>query len=206
MSNLKSYVWVTLNEVKEALDITTPDSDARLNGYINRATDMIENYCQRKFLSAAYTDEEYQGNGTYYLTLRNFPVTALTAVSFRTSSNYNAPNWDAISSNDFDIVSEGKTNAGRIASNFGFPIGGGTNNFKVTYTAGYAIDDIPGDLKEALVELVNYFFTNSKINPAMKSETLGNYSYTRDTAGIKNGLIKTLGLDSILDMFRSIPV
>ncbi len=48
---------------------------------IDRATDVIETYCNRKFKSASYTGRLYTGNGGGYLALRNYPITAVSRVS-----------------------------------------------------------------------------------------------------------------------------
>lgn len=206
MANLKSYVWVTLNEVKEALDITTGDHDAKLNGYINRATDLIENYCQRNFLQATYTNEEYQGNGTYYMQLRSYPIQSITDISYRTSIDFTNPNWTSIASRLYEVAIEGKTNAGRVYSVWGWPVGGAVNNYRFTYSGGYAMADIPEDLKEALMEIVSHLFNARKRDPMLMGEQLGNYNYRLSPKEIGKSLLQHLGVDIILDQYRSIPV
>jgi hypothetical protein len=49
---------------------------------IRDATEVaIENYCRRSFMTTSYTLEKYSGNGTSYIYLKNYPVTAVTLVS-----------------------------------------------------------------------------------------------------------------------------
>lgn len=203
MATLVSYALVTLNEVKEALDISGADHDAKLNGYINRATDLIEAYCQRRFLSTVYSNELYSGNGTQFLPLRNYPVSTLTSLESMTG-DFASPAWDSIDSSSYTLKTEGGKDQGIIYMISRFHKG--VDNFRVNYTAGYATQDaIPNDLREACIELVNYFFSRRRATPGVKSETLGRYSYTMSdmTTG---GLIKGLGLDAILDLYRTVAV
>jgi hypothetical protein len=204
MSNLVSYALVTLNEVQEALQISAGPDDARLNGYINRATDMIEQYCQRRFLSTAYTNELYSGDNTYYLYTRNWPITALSALSWG-SGSVGSRSFEAVDTSNYAIETQGAKDRGAIYSEVGFP--NGSDNIRISYTAGYTQANIPGYIKEACLELVSYLYGRSKATPGMKSETLGRYSYTVEspTQG-KDGLIERLGLDAILDQHRSIPI
>lgn len=66
------------------------------------------------------------------------------------------------------------TNYGLIYSNSIFT--SGHQNILVDYTAGYTT--IPYVLEQACIELVVYKYNKSKIDGVMKSETLGDYSYT----------------------------
>ena len=205
MSNLVAYALVTLNEVKEALQISGSDDDARLSGYINRATDMIETYCGHRFLRATYTDEVYSGNNGYRLPLRNWPVVSISSISNRTG-DFNNPSWTTVDSGNYTLVTEGGKDRGLVYSAIGWPSSSG--NFKITYIAGYATTaDIPGDIKEACIELVSFLYARAKATPGMKSETLGRYSYTLETpTSGKGGIIERLGLDSILDAYRNMVV
>lgn len=203
MSNLVSWALVSLNEVKEALDITTSDHDAKLNGYINRATGIIEVYCQRRFISTTHTNEVYSGNGSAYIYLRNYPITALTASEYMNNSNLGSPSYSALQSDLFAIETMGGVDRGALYYGGGFI--DGVNNYRFSYTAGYTDSELPHDLREACIELVGHLFNSRKADRLMKSESLGQYSYTRESVA-KTGLIKALGLDTILDLYRSIPI
>lgn len=203
MSNLVAYALVSLSEIKEALDISTTEHDAKLNGYINRATDIIETYCKRRFLTQVYTEEIYNGGGQY-LQLRNFPVTSLGSIKFRGGA-FNSPAWSDLDSSMYTLDTDGGKNTGLLFLDGGFSYGQG--NFQATYTAGYATTaDIPGDVKEACIELVAYLFGRRKATPGLKSETLGRYSYTIDspnTTSTGRGILKMLGLDELLSAYRT---
>lgn len=214
MSNLVAYAIIqNLSTLKEALDITGSEHDAKLNGYINRATAIIEAYCQRRFLSTTYTNELYSGNGSSYMMLRNYPVTSLAGVSAM-QGDFSNPSWQSFDSGLFTLKSEGGVDRGITFSssfNGSFPVYGGfyngVDNYLVTYTAGYAADAMPLDLQEACIEIVAWLFQRRRAIPGIKSETLGKYSYTLESGMSSNqSLIKRLGIDAILDNYRTIPV
>lgn len=203
MSNLVSWAIVTLDEVKEALDISGGDHDAKLNGYINRATGMIEAYCQRRFAQTTYTNEEYDGTDGPYLFLRNYPVTTLSSVAYRSNDDLSNPSFTSLETTLFSMETQGGRDRGAILYTPGFRTG--HRAYRVSYIAGYAAADMPYDLREACVQLVAHMFNARKSNPLLKSETLGQYSYTKDSVA-KMGLIKALGLNEVLDMYRTIPI
>lgn len=214
MSNLVSYALIqTLSEIKEALDISGGDHDAKLNGYINRATEIIEAYCSRRFISTSYSNQLYSGNGTRFMSLRNWPVTNLTSVEAMTG-DYSSPNWQSLDSSLYTLKSEGGKDRGLIyllGDDRTFPVYGGfrkgVNNYRVNYTAGYIAADLPHDVREACIELVSWMFARRKATPGIKSETLGKYSYTLESPQSgRYGLIQQLGLDILLAPYRDIIV
>ncbi len=74
---------ITLDNLKLYLDIAeTEDSqDDELNLYLNAVNEWIDTYCDRVFDSTSYTHEEYNGTGTNYLYLHQYPVTAINQIS-----------------------------------------------------------------------------------------------------------------------------
>ena len=65
----------------------------------------------------------------------------------------------------------------------GTPVG--YRNLMVHYTAGYAI--IPGDVQKLINDIVSLSYSTALVNPAIKSETLGDYSYTlAATSGVSS--------------------
>jgi hypothetical protein len=56
--------------------------DALLQTLITAASDAIQKYCRRDFLSTAY-DELYSGNGQRHLLLREYPVVSVQSVRYR---------------------------------------------------------------------------------------------------------------------------
>ena len=113
--------------VKNYLGITSTDDDTLIGYLVSRATDDIENYCDRVLRSDTYR-ERYDGDGTTELLVNQYPVTAITFLSTQiqdviriknTSSDaYNA--YVTVTSNDADpsisetmtLTVQGGANAG----------------------------------------------------------------------------------------------
>lgn len=76
-----TYSLTSLQNLKDYLAITACDDDNLLEKHIDRATDFIERYCNRKLKTRAYTREIYWGNGQTRLILEQYPVTAVSRVS-----------------------------------------------------------------------------------------------------------------------------
>jgi len=55
-----------------------------IENLINRASDMIETYCGRKFLSRDYSPEKLNGTGRKSILLKHYPITAVSAISVGT--------------------------------------------------------------------------------------------------------------------------
>jgi hypothetical protein len=133
----------TVANVKEYGAIEGAANDGLLQKLVTAASRFAESYCSRSFHSAAYT-ETYNGTGTYRLLLRNFPVTAVAAVSVN-----GAPLASSVlnTSPGFQFDELGLYAVGGLV----FPRCG-PRNVVVTYTAGYV--EIPEDLAQAVNELV----------------------------------------------------
>lgn len=191
---LESYALVSLNDLKEVLGETTTDNDSLLTNIINRATDIIESYCgNRRFTSTSYSNQEYNGTGTEFINARHFPITAVTA--YQENNGYvGSTDWDDLQSEYCKYIDTGQ-GPGQFHYHLGFEKG--VCNYRFSYTAGYTT--IPHDLQEACFQLCTYIFNNRKTK-GMKSESLGDRSYTRED---KTGnIIEDLGIDLILEKYR----
>lgn len=57
----------------------------------------------------------------------------------------------------------------------------------VEYDAGFdGLSEIPADLAQACIELVQFAYSNKAENPSMQSESIGSYSYTRAADPIRS--------------------
>jgi hypothetical protein len=57
----------------------------------------------------------------------------------------------------------------------------------VEYDAGFdGLSEIPADLAQACIELVQYAYSNKAENPTMQAESIGSYSYTRASDPIRS--------------------
>lgn len=157
--------------------------DALLTVLLDAASTIVERYCNRKFLSTAYT-ETRSGNGMRFLLVNNPPMTAFTNIAVvdddGTSTDY--------ASTNFRYNEEGLIRPDPEGDLERFPLG--FQNLVVTYTGGFAT--IPEDVQEAVIQVAVALaatrgLLSAGTDPSMKSETLGDYSYTRGDMGGANG-------------------
>ena len=77
---VKSSALTSLANVKQYLGISSSDDDALLENIIDRATEWVESYCDRKFKQATYY-EWHDGLGGRQLRLNNWPVNYVQSVN-----------------------------------------------------------------------------------------------------------------------------
>lgn len=141
--SLASWALISLDEAKEVVDTASPSDDLYLEEVINAATLACEFETRRKLASRTYTAEVYDGTGSIALTMREYPVTAVSALSFLTCE---APEtWEAQDLVTCPVQIMQPSSDVILSRVNGFP--GGIQNVKVTYVAGYT--SVPSDLKIA---------------------------------------------------------
>ena len=149
--------------------------NTHLTNLLTSASNMVEAYCHRVFTSTAYAPEYQDGLGGDWLFVKNPPITAFTSIAVE----------DAYGDTETILAAEfvRDNDTGRIQfkvdadSDFAyFPVG--IQNIDITYTGGYAA--IPDEVQDAVILIaMNLYSLGSKANPGLKSERLGEYSYTR---------------------------
>lgn len=142
------YALTTLARVKDRLDITINDSDAKLTRMINSATDYIERECGKTglenypndghFVQKTYTNEIYSVNGSKQkrLVLKNAPVSALTSFQWRAGTPSN-PQWTDFIVDQYELEETGTSGIVRV---YGVMPRMYSNMLRATYTAGYPVD------------------------------------------------------------------
>lgn len=144
----------------------------------------IENICNRKFDAADYL-EYIDGENSTLLFTEQFPINSLTSITFIA-----AVDESSTSVVDLDDV--------RIDYDLGelFRVTNwteGKGNYKVSYNAGYSEGSIPDDLN--LICVQDVLFEASKadknINESLKSEKIGDHSYTNLTGSEQDELLKS---------------
>lgn len=203
MAVLLDYALCSLSDVKESLGIDAGNTtqDNLIIRKINQATVMIERYCGgRRFKATTYTDEEYDATNSDQLSLKNYPVTTFTSLSYRDSS-LNENSWETVDSDRYFT----DTAAGVL--DLTFNASGRWNRYKVTYTAGYTT--IPADLQEACVILASYYVENATSGTGVKSKQEGarkiEYFDANSGAG-SNDIFSQLNIDDILNTYCKYPI
>jgi len=129
----------------------------------------VKNYCGREFETAEYT-ENLAANGTNCVWVKESPITAISDVRI---------DYSGLLGTDtaLDDLTPFVTDGSRVMYTNGyFPRGRRT--VQITYTGGYAADEIPEDLKQAAMRLLAKVYKQAASEP-MVAESMGDYSYTR---------------------------
>lgn len=195
---LKANHLITLLELDEILQITIGDEDLS-HTLINIASDFIENFTNRKFIQATYTNEEIDGNDDYYVYLKQYPIESVT--TFRSWDTYNNVVSTLFTEHTEYVV---YTDEGYIYFRGKTTIG--HKNYRCTYIAGYLIADIPYDLKNACAQLAGLIYY-SKGKAGISSESMGKYSVTYDKGNLSiSGIPVPDDIAGVLKQYRKYTV
>ena len=127
---------------------TTPEIDALIDNLIDATSARIESYCNRKFLSRSYT-EYYDGVGASTLYTDNYPILSVASI-------YDDAVWEWDVSTLITGTSYRIANSNSIVAKSGYSFSSGSQNIKITYTAGYTT--VPYDIEHAcVVEIFRVF-------------------------------------------------
>ena len=96
----------SLQALKRYLRLTTSDDDRLLTELLDAATNRIEEFCQRTFVSANYK-QFVSGSGSGTLSLPNFPITSIRRLAW---NRENALTVDATTSTDLRATVEVQDN------------------------------------------------------------------------------------------------
>jgi hypothetical protein len=143
-----SSALLSLEEAKTWLGLSNddePEKDVILENWINSASEFINNYTGQTFIySATATNEIFDGTGAIDYFVCNRPIVAVTGVYY-----WNGTGW-TVTTSTYDKVLK----TGKIYFTDGSKFGRGSDNWKVAYTFGYTLINVPFDLKEACLGLV----------------------------------------------------
>ena len=121
---------------------TDRSQDRLIQLLIDLVSDRAEVFCDRRFESATYTHERYDGTGTTKLNLKNFPVTALSRISIGTESPMTIINTS----------SDAATATARVTTtSLVLTIVGGANAGTDTLVLADADKDTLGELDDAII-------------------------------------------------------
>jgi uncharacterized phiE125 gp8 family phage protein len=140
---LESWALLTMEEAREMLGVPNTTEDVLIESLVNAATLRCENETGRELYTRTRTNEVYNGTGGVCLTLRQYPVTSVSAVSFLTQENPETWTAQDTSAHPLVIVQPAKTTV--MWRDLCFPYG--QQNVRLTYVAG--LTSVPSDLKAA---------------------------------------------------------
>lgn len=153
---LNANALVSLADTKAHLGIGALDTsqDARVERLINTASQLIEDYTDRKLTYQSY-DVRRDGRRSDRLVLPEWPVVAITSV-------WDDPAWDFQSQTVIDPTEYGVEEDCILVLKNGRKFARANRNVRVTYTAGYRTltgvdgDPIPATLSYACLMTVDW--------------------------------------------------
>lgn len=202
----KSYSLTTRQRLIDFLGLTglTSTQNSVLDRIIDQVTEFIENYTGRRFKETTYTNELYDGDGSQYLILKNYPVNSGSTFTLqRRDSVANEDSWSTIDSEDYFV----DYNAGTIELIYGLNFANQPKHYRVTYTAGFSFDNsstflsdtVAGDIEYVAWKLCSVAWNRRQGDPSIASESIGDYSVSYTKEAFENDEVK-----SVLDKYASV--
>jgi hypothetical protein len=154
---------ITLAEVKAYAGITSTNQDVEINALIPRVTEYVKTYCRRTFID--YVDDAKidisNGENCAYIYTSEPKIIEISSVEY--SDDYGLTYTTLTEYTDY-VLDIGNDRVQIVGTGvFTTRI----NGYKITYNAGY--EEIPTDLKQAVLDLVVYYMKNDMAVKSNKS-------------------------------------
>jgi hypothetical protein len=191
ITEASSYDLVTLAQIKAELNITNTDQDELLETRIHRASEAINNYCNRIFIQETVSETFRSGfNWNHLLFLKRTPIRYITSIVIGVSPNqetiedtlYEFDENDSIGGFVYPLDSDGQRTLFPTWSSWGSWSCGSI--MTVTYVGGYLLAEVPYTVQEACIELVKLRQASGgsvSDNNKVRVEIPGVWSKTTDT-------------------------
>jgi hypothetical protein len=151
---------ITKQEYKTYAGINSTNQDAEIELLIPKVSELVKTYCRRSFVD--FVDEakvEVMNGGYDKLILKESPVTQVISVEF--SQDYGKTYTKLVKFTDW-------VQNGDYIFSTGYPVfKENLNGYKITYFAGY--ENVPQDLKLAVMDLITYYRKNDSAIHSTKS-------------------------------------
>lgn len=215
-----TYDMVTLDTLKDELQIADTSYDGRFQRWITQCSRAIMRYSNRTFAVETLTDSFFPDrdpyayqvpNGTPDLQLSRYPVLTRAADPEASPPIAAIPapvvienGLTLVEGTDY-VVDYDKGLLQRLGTT-GYAIDWPAWNVTVAYTAGFAT--IPEDVEDACIRLVKGRYYAEQRDPLLKSEDIpgvGKFDYWIDTGKGQNGNMPPDVLD-LLDNYRDLKV
>lgn len=198
---LEIFALTTVATVEEAFGLTPGIYTVEIQRAINSASARLEALTNRRLKSREYVDQFYDGSGTHYLVLPNYPVTEVDSLEIFDNEGILSSTIDPLAVEELKIEDDGF-----LYSSFIF--WGGVANVKITYTAGFLEGVHIAELlllEQATLDFISLFGVPGEIrrDPSVRREALGNYSlsYFDLTATVSGRVIWPSSIQSVIDAF-----
>lgn len=138
--------------------------EERVQLFINAASQLIENYCDRKFIATTSQDEIFDGDGESDYIVSNLPLTGTPTLYY-----WNGSQWVEATAANYPRATDSAS--GRIWFTQRNTFWKGSDNWKVSYDFGYAIAAVPGDLQAACCVLIQRAMIKAEKKEGLASES-----------------------------------
>jgi hypothetical protein len=158
---LNSNALVELDPTKIFLKIPLAETsqDTLVENFINEISDLIEDYCRRKFRAQQIVDI-YDGGRTREILLYQWPVNSIVSVHEDLNRVFDA---DSLLDASTYTVRQDEMQEGFYLQRHDVVFTRGTATVRVEYTFGYPdFADVPGALQLATKRAVAYFYTQQQ--------------------------------------------
>lgn len=144
---------VTKAEYKAYAGITSTNQDVAIDILIPKVSNLVKTICRRTFID--YIDDpkvEYFEGGVSFMPLSEYPILSVSSVEQSTDYGNTYTTLTQYTDYAFSKKSE------QVVTISGEAFPELVNGYRVTYTAGY--EEIPEDLKLAVLDLIGYYIKN----------------------------------------------
>jgi len=193
---MSSRLLLTSDDMKGILNKDTLQSDERSlleDHLIHGVSAAIEKYLNRKILSSAALTEYYNGNNTPILQLKQWPIISVTSVHDKrnNSEGWEASDYDFELTENTDFIKD--SDAGQLIHVNGWWVDSSPYFYKVIYTAGYTLANIPADLLLGIKTWIAVIFqrVQSKLH-GVDTHVFGDEAFTYDQSTIPKQVIELL--------------
>lgn len=188
--SLSGNALIDLNEFKEfaGIELDNPKLTAnRLHLWINSASQLIESWCGRKFITPSSDEQEiFDGHGENDYYVKHRRITSTAPVLYL----WDGTTYVALSTTTYPI--DHKTDTGRVWFTQGSAFSFGSNNYRVDYKYGWTLANIPFDLKMACAQIAFRIMKRlTEGKEGIQSEGFGDSTTTYDYSYL-NSEIKML--------------
>jgi hypothetical protein len=143
---------VTKTEYKTYMGITSTNSDSEIDFLIPKVSDLVKSYCRRTFVDYySNIKVEFFDGGFREILLKETPVVSVSSVAY--SDDYGKTYTNLVKFTDWVVQGDSIISINTPV----FPEA--INGYKVSYFGGF--DPIPGDLKLAVLDLIEYYSRNN---------------------------------------------
>lgn len=179
-----SSLLTELETVKRELGTTGVTNDKILYDLIQQASDFIESYTGRVFKQETVT-EFLPSRGSRYMILTRTPVNSVNFVEFDGSS-VSSTSYEIDDPDSGVIYKESAWANTNISQHFITESYSrwGRRDWEIKYTGGYKLPGetgrtLPYDIERACIDLVKTWYLQRTNDPTLKSEKVGDASYTK---------------------------